>query len=176
MTSVIHVGLRSCRAHTVAHTVAILKLELICLENCVYKLSSIYFLLEQGLLCLHNTWGSNAVSVLMRWRWTETSPLCYCGNRRDLWPLTSPLRLSTGWLSQRLCGPPDHKHSPWAWWTVMDGNPWAVRSAESAPYGVNRLTLHRCGYVDEHVWMQCHGVIPLSLNKQFLEVCLAQIK
>lgn len=54
----------------------------------------------------------------------------------------------SGWLSQRLCGPPDHKHSPWAGWTVMDGSPRAARSAQSASCGVNRLTSRWCVYVD----------------------------
>lgn len=82
------------RAATV-DTVTIFKLELICLENCVYKAFFHLCLMKQGLLYLNNSWVSNAMSVLMRWQWTDTSPLCYCGNRRNLWPLTSLLRLCT---------------------------------------------------------------------------------
>lgn len=78
-------------------------------------------------------------------------------------PLTPDLTTEAlyGRLSQRLCGPPDHKHSPWAGWTVMDGNPRAARSAESAPRGLNRLNSHRCVYVGEHVWMLIHAVTPV---------------
>lgn len=74
----------------------------------------------------------------------------------------------SGWLSQRLCGPPDHKHSPWAGWTVMDGSPWATRSAQSASCGVNRLTSRRCVYVDARPDNSCsspEGFVWTSWNK-----------
>lgn len=41
-------------------SVGILKLELICLENCVYKAFFHLLLMKQGLLCLNKSWWSNA--------------------------------------------------------------------------------------------------------------------
>lgn len=64
--------------------------------------------------------------------------------------------------------PPDHKHSPWAGWTVMDGSPWATRSAQSASCGVNRLTSRPCVYVDVLPDNSCsspEGFVWTSWNK-----------
>lgn len=133
-----------------ACTVAILKLELICLENCVYTSIYFYWNKDYSVSVIHGVKRHECVDEVTVNR--DKPPLLLWEQARPLTPDLTAEALY-GWLSRQLCGPPDHKHSPWAGWTVMDGNPWAARSSESAPYGVNQLTSHWCVYVDVHVWM-----------------------
>lgn len=90
------------------------------------------------------TVNRDKLSVLL---WEQTGPLT-----SDL-PAEAPF----DWLWLR-----DHKHSPWAWWTVMDGNAWATRSAKSAPHRFSHLTSDWC--LSTCVW---HWLIQQSicLNK-----------
>lgn len=115
MTSVSHVGLQSC------HT---LKFKLICLD---------LFLLKQGLHNLSRSRGVKRHEYVDEVTVNRDKPPLLLWEQA--WPLTPDLTAEAlyGWLSQRRCGPTDHKHSPWAGWTVMDGSPWAGRSGESAP-------------------------------------------
>lgn len=143
--------MRAHRAAT-ANTLTSSHLESICLEMCVYK--TLFYLQRNRFL--NNSCRSNAMPAWMRWQWAETSPLCYCGNRHDLWPPTSTLKLSAFDCVCGSVGRPITNTHLGQWWTVMDGNLWAMRSAESAPCRVNQLTSARCVYLDSVI----HSVVP----------------
>lgn len=133
-----------------AHTLTSSHLKSICLEICVYK--ALYHLQKQGLLCLNHSCRSSAMTVRMRWQWAETSPLCYCGNRRDLWPLTSTPRLST---FDCLCGSAacpitnTHRGHDGLWWMVTC-KPWGQLSQPHTE-STSWTQIRRCVYVDVHL-------------------------
>lgn len=164
MTSVTQVGLQSCHSTQCSNSqIGINLLTKLCLQDFLpFTFIETRITLSQSFIgvkrheCVDEVTVNRDKPPLLLWE--------------QAWPLT-PEALY-GWLSQRLCGPPDHKHSPWAGWTVMDGNPWAMRSAESAPYGVNQLTSHWCVYVDVHVCMclnnSCSNSFILSISESFV--------
>ncbi len=166
MTSVIRVGLWSChRMQGCNSQIGINPLRKMCLQDFLpftfietRITASQLFMGVKHHECVDEVTVNRVKPPLLLWE--------------QAWPLTPDLTAEAlyGWLSQQLCRPPDHKHSPWARWAVMDGNLWATRSAESGPCGVNHMTSCWCVYVDVHVWKRL-GQITLkcqSLKEKYM--------
>lgn len=86
------------------------------------------------------------MSALLRWQWTETSPLCYCGNWRDLWPLklslAGCLRGSAGCLITNT-----HLGQDGLWWMVTRHEVGQVSPIRSWPADLTFGCLRGCAHV-----------------------------